>query len=274
MILSLLGMGLTGLVFQEIIFVKSYQRLSLSLPVARVALKTVFYLREGDLSPNYDTFDELASESQQVLCGNNSYKYYFVDKINYKEGMEIIDESALININLVSKEVLGRLPGLDEDLADKIINSGLRPFSGINELLMVEDVTEDKFLLFKDLITVYGQGKININTVNRSVLLALGLEDSLIDIIFRFRQEHKIGDSGIEFGRGFSNAGQILEDLTNFSSLGLSQQQDILALLSVLDVKSNYLRFNVVPAFGGQEGLHYSITVSIPAKKVLSWKEY
>ena len=46
MILSILGLGITGLVFQEIRFSKSYARLITSYLLAQGALKTVFYLRE------------------------------------------------------------------------------------------------------------------------------------------------------------------------------------------------------------------------------------
>ncbi|MDD5060409.1 MAG: helix-hairpin-helix domain-containing protein, partial [Candidatus Omnitrophica bacterium] len=114
-------MGLAGLAFQEIIFIKSYQRLSLSLPVAKAALKTVFYLREDDITPSFDTYDELTKEREQVLCSSNSFKYYFVDKVNSAGALEIIDESSLINLNTATVEVLKKLPGLDEDLADRIV---------------------------------------------------------------------------------------------------------------------------------------------------------
>ena len=277
MILSLLGMGLAGLAFQEIIFIKSYQRLSLSLPVAKAALKTVFYLREDDITPSFDTYDELTKEREQVLCSSNSFKYYFVDKVNSAGALEIIDESSLINLNTATVEVLKKLPGLDEDLADRIVNSGLRPFNSINEVLMVEDMTKEKFLLFKDLVTVYGNGKININTASKAVLIALGLEDDLISAIMRFRREHKIRstdpDMPEDLGYGFSSTDKILNDLRDFASLGLREEQDILSLLSVFDVKSDYLRFNVIPVFGSKEGLHYSIVISPKTKRIISWSE-
>jgi len=278
MILSILGMGLTGLVFQEIRFAKTYQRLVFSLPIARGALKTVFYLRQADATPAFDTLAELAEENEMALCGGNSYRYYFADKNNPADKNEIIDESALINLNTVSKDVLMRLPGLNEDLADKIVNSGLRPFSSINEVFLVEGMNRDKFILFKDLITVYGVGKININTASKAVLSALGLDDQLVEAILRFRQEHKIENpdpaSTKELGYGFSGTDKILDDLRSFTSLSLKQEQDLLALLSILDVKSDYLRFNIIPYSGGRQGLRYSIVIHPASRKILSWSEH
>ena len=64
MILAILGLGITGLVFQEIRFSKTYFRLVASLPLAQGALKTVFYLREKDTTAAYDTGDELSKEEK------------------------------------------------------------------------------------------------------------------------------------------------------------------------------------------------------------------
>jgi len=283
MILSILGLGLTGLVFQEIRFAKTYQRLVFSLPIVRGALKTVFYLRQADTTPAFDTLGELAEENEVACCGGGSYKYYFADKIRSADkspavASQIIDESGLVNLNTASKDMLMRLPGIDEELAERIVNSGLRPFSSINEVFLVEGMSRDKFILFKDLITVYGAGKININTASKAVLLALGLDDRLAEAILRFRQEHKIENpdpaSSKELGYGFSSSDKILDDLRAFTFLSLKQEQDLLALLSILDVRSEYLRFNVIPYSGGRQGLRYSIVIHPASKRILSWSEH
>jgi len=284
MILAILGLGITGVVFQEIKFSKSYARLITSLPLAQGALKTVFYLRENDATAAFDTWDELSKEEEVSLSANNSYRYFFVDKNNSggnPPNEEIIDESALINLNLASANVLARLPGMDEELAEAIVNSGLRPFRTINELLLVKDISKENFLLFKDLITVYGQGKVNINTASRAVLIALGLEEETADLILSFRRENMIksaavnpAEPSVELGYGISNLGTLLNDLRDSATLSLRQEQDLLVLLPVFDVKSEYLRFNIITASGGQEGLHYSIVIYPPTKKVLSWTEY
>jgi len=282
MILGILGLGITGLVFQEIRFSKAYSRLITSLPLAQGALKTVFYLREKDATPTYDTWDELSKEEKVSLCANNSYRYFFVDKNGSKDNPEIIDESSLINLNLASVEVLARLPGMDEDLAEAIITSNLRPFSTINEVLLVEGITKEIFLQFKDLVTVYGLGKVNINTVSKPVLVALGLDAEVADLLIRFRRENKITpldtepitDPPVTPTYGISNLGGLLNDLRKYDDLGLRQEQDLLMLLPVFEVKSEYSRFNVITTPGGQEGMHYSIIIHPPTKKVLSWTEY
>jgi DNA uptake protein ComE-like DNA-binding protein len=277
MILSILGLGLTGLVFQEIKFASTYQRLVLSLPVARAALKTVFLERQNDLTPAYDTLAELTLPSNGVLCGNNSYKYYFAD-LGVSGQEEVVDEGALLNINLASLEMLEKLPGLNEDLAKSIVDSGLRPFKSINEVLLVEGISEENFILFKDMVTVYGNGKVNLNTANKPVLLALGMDEELADAVLRFRKEHKIEpakDSPVtEPEYGIDNLSTLAADLAEFVSLGLRQEQSLLGLFTWLDVKSEYLRFNIIPKFGGASGVRYSITIHPATNKVISWREY
>lgn len=289
MILTILVLGITGLVFQEIRFSKTYFRLVTSLPLAQGALKTVFYLREKDTTPAYDTWDELSKEEKVSLCAHNSYRYFFVDKNNSSDNPRreaIIDESALINLNFVSVDVLARLPGMDKELAEALVNSGLRPFRTINEVLLVKDISKENFLLFKDSITVYGTGKVNINTASKAVFVALGLDEEVANLILRFRRENKIkpiakestaeltAEPTAEPVYGISNLATLLNDLRDFASLGLRQEQDLLTLLPVFEVKSEYLRFNVITTPGGQEGMHYSIIIHPPTKKVLSWTEH
>jgi len=274
MILSILGISLGGFVFQLIRFSKSYESKILSLPLAKAAVKSIFYIREKDTTAQFDTFEELSEEKSIILCRNNSYKYFLGDK----NGDALVDESALININTVSSEVLERLPGMEKELAEKILNSGLRPFSSINELFLVEGMDKEKFMQFKDLITVYGTGKININTASRAVLLALGLDSETADIILRAQKEYKIQNpdpySNLDLGHGFETTGKILDVLRSLSTLSIVQEQSILSLLSVLDVKSEYLRLNVMALPSGKEGLRYSILIYPATKKILSWSEF
>jgi DNA uptake protein ComE-like DNA-binding protein len=277
MVLSILGMGLSAIVFQEIKFARAYRRSAISLSAARSALRAAFYLRKNDLTSSYDTLQELSRENRLDFCPDTFCTYYYVDKIDSAENTKVIDESALINLNTASTEVLKGLPGITDELADNITDSGLRPFRSINEILLVEGVTKESFLLFKDLVTVHGTGRININTAGKEVFLALGLEEELADAIIRFRNEHIIEppkDSfDIEPEYGISTLATLLEDLSSFVSLGLRQEQDLLSLLPKFDVKSEYLRFNVVCDFGQDKGLYYSIVIHPATEKIISWKE-
>ncbi len=58
----------------------------------------------------------------------------------------------------------------------------------LDELLLVKGMTKDRYEKLLNYLTIYGEGKININTASAEVLYALGLDDSLIEKILEFRQ--------------------------------------------------------------------------------------
>ena len=155
----------------------------------------------------------------------------------------------------------------------------MRPFRTVNEVLLVEGMEKELFLLFKDFVTVYGLGKININTVSKRVLLALGLDDDLAEAIIRFRAQNQIvpiDDTfvfNLEPEYGISSIATFINDLRKFTPLGLRQEQELLSLLPLFDVKSEYLRLNVVARLGQEEGVHYSIVIHPATRKVISWRE-
>jgi type II secretory pathway component PulK len=68
-------------------------------------------------------------------------------------------------------------------------------FEVIEELLLVKDINRKIFDKLKNYVTIYGNGKININTASKEVLLALGLNKTTVDKILMFR----CGEDSIEF---------------------------------------------------------------------------
>lgn len=138
------------------------------------------------------------------------------------ENYGVIDEERKINLNTASVNVLSRLiervlvqkPDDARKLAEDIVDwrqygeseltgffseeyySNLTypypkksaPYETLDELLLVRDITKEMYQKLINYVTVYGDGKVNINTASREVLYALGLEDSLIDKIFEARQ--------------------------------------------------------------------------------------
>ena len=274
-ILSILSMALAGFVFQQIKFSNYYIRQTMSLPMAKAACLRVFEDRKKDTTPEYDSFKELTQENTQALCDNLSYKYYFSEKKDIDGEGKFIDEGALININLAPAEVLKRLPGLDEDLAKNIIESTRRQFKRKEEVLLVEGITKDIYNKLKDQISVYGAGKININSASSEVLSALGLDDEIVNIIMRYRREYEGADGikGTEDDGVFTSSAGILSDLNKFYSLSLRQEQDLLSAMNYLSVTSEYLRLNVIPRVKGKDGIRYSIVIHPRENKILSWSE-
>lgn len=71
-----------------------------------------------------------------------------------------------------------------EDYSDAALSAKNKPLSRLEELLMIDGFNLDIFNKLSNYITIYGDGKININTAPKEVLTALGLsEESAQDII-------------------------------------------------------------------------------------------
>ena len=64
----------------------------------------------------------------------------------------------------------------------------------LDELLLVKGVTRDIYERILPYVTIYGEGKVNINTASGPVLAALGLDDDLVAKILSVRR----GKDGVE----------------------------------------------------------------------------
>lgn len=226
--------------------VKRFQESFLSQEAAFSALNFARKLLESDRT-SYDSLYELSQERKADL-GLISFSYH------------IVDEEGKININKVSPDILSRLPGLDYELAENIQTSSLRPFICKEELLYVEGISQELFSQFEDLVTVYGRGRVNINTASSGVLLALGMDEGLVEIIEDFRKGED-GQEATEDDRVFKSRGRIVSDLTSFASLSPFQINLLNSLIGrgLIGVGSNSFSLVVSTKVLNRESFTYQI---------------
>ena len=182
---------------------------------------------------------------------------YVQEGVNYY-GMS--DEERKININTAPQAVLQNLLGSDkEELAASIINwrgtaqtlkgawdnyyKSLSPpyeckhanFSCIEELMFVKGMAPELFESIKDYLTVYGnpEGKVNINTASKRVMLAFGLSDGVADIIIGIR-------NGPDKTAATKDDGYFSGDIAG--QLGLPEGSDRAVLGKYFTTRSNYFR--------------------------------
>ncbi len=205
-----------------------------------------------------------------------SVKYEWTDEqgvLQTRYGL--IDEESKININTASLDTFEHLlesigqatSSQVTDIANAILDwvdedSDLRPnsaeegyYAGLSpsypcanakfavpeELLLVKGMTLEIFNKIRPFITVYGSGRVNINTAGEHVLEAIGLERALIDKVFRFRRGND-GQEGTADDNVFQAMTSVIASLN--SAVGLSepetQQLNLLIAAEVLSVGSNY----------------------------------
>lgn len=175
----------------------------------------------------------------------------------------IIDEERKINLNIASLDLLKAIPGMDEDIASGIIDwrdldndgiaedmyyMGLEPayhcknsqLESMEELLAIKGITPEILETLKTFSTIYGHGKVNINTASGEALGALLSSltppgsASLTDKILLYR------DNNI-----FNEISKVKEDLNNTIGLTPEEENSIDRMINLIDVKSTCFRINL-----------------------------
>jgi hypothetical protein len=183
------------------------------------------------------------------------------------------DEGSRININTVSAEVLAGIPGLDRELAGKIVNSVFRPFPVVDELLLIEGIDQTVFSAVQKYITVYGDGGINLNTASSEILRMIGMNEELVSLIEAFRR----GDDGMEGTEDdgcFKNTGEIVSLLRSEVGLSSSQEAVLEGFIGqgMIVTVSPALALNVDTEVSQRQGGHYRIVID--GERVREWREY
>lgn len=60
-------------------------------------------------------------------------------------------------------------------------------FEVLEEIILVKGMSKEIFREIKEYLTIYGNGRVNVNTASRQVLLSLGLDESIVEKIIQFR---------------------------------------------------------------------------------------
>lgn len=121
-------------------------------------------------------------------------------------------------------------------------------FELIDELLLLKGIDESIFEKIRPFLTVYGNGRVNINTASPAVFLAFGLETVLIDKILQVRRgldniENTVDD--YIFHKTFD----VASEMKGFVKLDLAEIKAIDQLNSAGKIKTNS-SFYKIQSFG------------------------
>jgi general secretion pathway protein K len=246
-------------------------------------------LGEGRVSISYNFFD--------TASGLSETRY----------GM--IDEERKINVNRMTLPVLKRLftAVLDyddvdaQDLAASIIDwrdadselsiplgsaedsfyRGMRypyeskdsDFQILDELLLVKGMTQCLLERVKDYITIYGSGKVNINTASGEVLLALGINEAMVHKILSYRDgEDK--KSGTADDNIFRSVSDIVPKLSQRFNLSSSEVAHISAVCDLnLTTASENFMIKSRASLEGRRAVVDTVCVVTRTGEVLFWQE-
>jgi len=145
-------------------------------------------------------------------------------------------------------------------------------FESLDELSLVKGLTPNVLKKLSPLITIYGDGRVNINTASKEVLRALGLEDVLVDKILMVRQgldglEHTVDD------HIFYKTFDVASEITNFIELSVGEVKQIDDLNTLGKIKTNSSVF-LIQAQGYLEGTAEELGVVCVYNSLENYIEY
>ena len=257
---SILGIGVSRITSAQLRLSQRLEARLVSQYAAQAAVRHAWAMRQVDETP-YETLQELRTAQEQEL-GRGMFRY------------TMMDEERRIPLNKAPQDVLARVPWLTMDAAVAITSSKLRPFHAIEELRLVEGVTEEMCEQAKDFLTVYGTGTVNINTAPPDVLRALGLDDNLVELIMRFRagpdSQEGTADDGV-----FKDAGEIANTLRSYTGLFAAQEAELVraSTQGLLGVKSTALALHIETRVLGKPAMTYRVLLDATEEKIKRWSE-
>jgi DNA uptake protein ComE-like DNA-binding protein len=168
---------------------------------------TVFYLARAGIetgvnqlllakSPGYEGLSDAWHSSQnkelaETPLGDGVYRVAYFDAAAGGERIGIADEESKLNINKAEPAMLQRLDkAFTDDFVKAIVERReQRPFLTLNELNALKEAPPNFMTKAREsLLTVWGDGKVNINTAPPAVLASLGMDEEHVKKIEEFRK--------------------------------------------------------------------------------------
>jgi DNA uptake protein ComE-like DNA-binding protein len=253
---SFFAVAIYKIVYSKLNVASRYKTSSLS----RYAAESLVHYLQNELTGDNSKFQSLYALSQmnQRVIGDVTCQY------------TLSDESSRININNVypSFDFLANLTGFDPGLAQSVYSSGFKPFEVKEKLLLVDGIDQAKLAGINDLITVFGNGKININTADKEVLNSLGLSSDVVSAILAYRA----GSDGIQ-ATADDKVFNTSQDAFDCVGSGTSAAQELNNLFAagVLDTISRTFALHLDTKVLGKQAMEYDIIFD--TQKVLRWQE-
>lgn len=231
--ISIFAMAASVIVSGDLFQSKNYQNNVQASFLARAGIEKAIQILKHD-EPELDTLNDSwrnnSGSFKDVALGNGFFS------VNYETGNQkiygIVDEESKININTASKETLKRLEKLNTDKVEKILKSRRKAiFRKPSELVSRGIVRSEAFAGqngLKNYVTVWGKGKININTASREVLSAIpGFYFKDVDKILSYRR----GADGVS-GTGDDGVFKSINELRNLSGMKFKVPKNMLTVKS------------------------------------------
>jgi len=284
----------------------------IKVTIAELIKEDAFDERSGFSYKHFLSSNAVLFKDIKIGSGTCNICYNFLDDetglIVTRYGL--MDEESKININTARQKVLeglfSRVAGVDEMDSQSIAasicdwrdedsqlsiplgsaedsyyrNSQMAyeakdsDFEVLEELLLVKGITTEIYQKVKGYITIFGNGKVNINTASRPILLTLGINRNIVEGIISYRAGED-GITGTEDDKMFSGSGSVVPIISRFYNLAPSELVEITAIAeqSLCTDSENFMIRNIAQL----NNRKYSKEVVCIADKegeILRWREF
>ena len=274
LVMALWGIALLGLfaislgsgVRQKATLLNRLTTLDALYPIAYSGVEKAKSIIRSDTNTDVDLLtDAWAAPPTKIQVANGEFSFVADD------GSGVVDEERKVNLNHAGVEIISRLfqsvSGLGKEEAEEIAynltdwmdsdssfghpqygaeasyyenlskpyTAKNAPFEVIDELLLVKGMTPEIFEKVLPFVTVYGTGRVNVNTAGRQVLTALGFSPAGVETLVKYRAGAD-GKDGTGDDAFFSSVDGIQNDLTRSGGTVLDSGQE--ALLAGLSAAS------------------------------------
>ena len=245
-----LGLGYSTSIDQRLV---SYQRDRLmALYLAKAGYFRALVEIEKDLTPKVDSYlDSWAHNReffQEARLGEGTFTVGY--PVLTGDGSEevvfgVMDEDRKVDVNFASQAVLLRLPSMTDEIADAVLEWRAehkklgekfgevkdKPFEVLEDIWLLEGMTPEAYQTLRPFITVYTDGKVNLNSAPREVLRALNMGEELVDKVLRFRRGSD-GIRGNDDDQSFAGLGGAEQQLNTFESLTPQEASQLTGLIT------------------------------------------
>lgn len=256
-VLSILALGATSSVMQELRLSRFVAEANTSFYPALSAAQAMRIVFSNDAVPSAIIKNDL--RERVMAFGDKTLNISFAD------------EQAKINLRTAGAVVLNGIPGIAKipGMAQQISSADIY---AKEDLLLLEGMEKDNYDRFKDSLTVFGDGVLNINTAGKKALVALMGDGSLAMKIILYRD----GDDrepDTDDDRYFSFPAEIVPLLEPV--LTPMQKTFLEGIVSSgrLTVGSEYITMNIAVKRAGKLLKSFQIVQNISTGRIVSWNE-
>lgn len=243
---------------------------------------------DGAASVSYSYYDDIS--------GGKRTRYGFIDeerKININKADDVTLQRLLrVILNMEEQEAAELASAVidwrDSDNTSQSITAGAEDnyylgldgsyeakdadFEVPEELVLVKGIDKIAYEMLKDYVTIYGDGKVNINTASLPVLMAAGLSREMADkvVIFRCGEDEEQGSAD---DNAFETPSEIVPLLSQHFHLSPSQIAELSAAANNLGVASGHFTIISNAQINNKKATQKTACVVNKDGKILYWRE-